>query len=199
MDPSNPNTIYVLDTRALHKSTDGGATFADVTSFAYPRMLAVDSTGAVYVDGPGGPISVSTDGTASFKAVGGLAALAGPTLSVSGNKLYAGSYSSPIPFVIKLDPTGQNILYSTFLGGSSGDSVNGLAIDAQGSAVLGGTANSPDFPLTVPALSLPAPGKTDGFLAKLSPDGTHLIYSLAEAASKSVTIQAVALDSSGAA
>jgi hypothetical protein len=58
--------------------------------------------------------------------------------------------------------------------------------------------NSPDYPLTVPASSPPGPGKTDGFLPKLSADGTHLIYSTALAASQSVTIQALTLDSSGA-
>ena len=58
--------------------------------------------------------------------------------------------------------------------------------------------SSPDFPLTTPASSPPGPGKTDGFLTKLSPDGTGLIYSIAEAGSKSVTLQAVAVDASGA-
>jgi uncharacterized protein (TIGR03437 family) len=198
VDPSNLSTLYVLDYQGLHKSTDGGATFASVSTPISSRSFVVDSTGAVYLGGLVPQLYVSTDGTKTFAAVPDVTGLDNPTLSVSGNKVYVGSSGQAASFVVKLDPSGQNILYSTFLGGSVGDSVNGLAVDAQGNAVLVGTMNSPDFPLTVPASSPPAPGKSDGFLTKLSADGTHLIYSTALGASKSVTIQAVTLDSSGA-
>jgi uncharacterized protein (TIGR03437 family) len=199
VDPSNLSNLYVLDYYGLHKSTDGGATFAAVTTpVASPRSLAVDSTGSVYLGGFVPLLYVSTDGTKTFAVVPNVTGLDNPTLSASGSKVYVGSSSVGASFVVKLDPTGQNILYSTFLGGTAGDSINGLAIDAQGNAVLVGTMNSPDFPLTAPASSPPAQGKSDGFLTKLSADGTHLIYSTALGASKSVSIQAVTLDSSGA-
>lgn len=199
VDPSNPSTLYVLDYRNLHKSTDGGATFKDVTGTpAQTRSVAVDSTGAVYVSGLTAPVYVSTDGAQTFAPVSNLAGPSTPTLSASGNKVYVGSYATTVPYVLKLDPTGQNILYSTFLGGSSGDSVSGLAVDSQGNAIVAGAMNSVDFPLTTPAASLPGPGKQDGFIAKLSADGTRLIYATALAASKSVTAQAVTVDSSGA-
>ncbi len=198
VDPGNPATLWVLDYRGLHKSTDGGQSFADVTVPISGRTLAVDASGAVYVGGPSPQIYVSADGGQTFSPVPGLPGWTSATLSVSGNNVYAGTYSPPIQFVIKLDPSGQSILYSTFIGGSSGDFINGLAVDAQGSAVLAGTMISPDFPLTTPASSPPGQGKTDGFVTKLSPDGTGLIYSIAEAGSKSVTLQAVSLDSSGA-
>ena len=198
VDPSNTAALYVLDYRGLHKSTDGGQSFADVTIPISGRALAVDSSGAVYVGGPSPQIYASADGAQTFSPVPGLPGWSTATLSVSGNKVYVGTYSPPIPFVIKLDPSGQNILYSTFIGGSSGDFINGLAVDAQGSAVLAGTMSSPDFPLTTPASSPPGPGKIDGFLTKLSPDGAGLIYSIAEAGSKSVTLQAVTVDTSGA-
>ena len=73
-------------------------------------------------------------------------------------------------------------------------------MDAQGSAVLAGTMISPDFPLTTPASSPPGQGKTDGFVTVRSLDATGLISTtpIAEAGSKSVTLQAVSLDSSGA-
>jgi uncharacterized protein (TIGR03437 family) len=198
VDPGNSTTLYVLDMLGLHKSTDGGVTFAGVTTPISARSFVIDSSGAVYLGGQTPLLYVSTDGTKTFAAITNLVGLSSPTLSVSGNKVYLGSFSPTTPFVIKLDPSGQNILYSTFFGGSSGDLVNGLATDAQGNAVLVGTMISTDFPLTIPASSPPGPGKTDGFITKLSADGTHLIYSTAVAASESVTIQAVALDSSGA-
>ena len=198
VDPSNSATLYVLDYAGLHKSTDGGATFAGITSPISARSFVVDSSGAVYLSGQTPLIYVSTDGAKSFAAVPNLTGLSSPALSASGNKVYVGSYSPGASFVIKLDPSGQNMLYSTFLGGSSGDAINDIAIDSQGNAVLVGNMNSPDFPLTVPASSLPGPGKSDGFVTKLSADGTHLIYSTAVAASEPVTIRAVTLDSSGA-
>ena len=67
-------------------------------------------------------------------------------VSVLGGNVYVGAQSPPVPFVMKLDPTGSNILYSTFLGGSSNDGAAGLAVDSQGNAVLVRSATSPDFP-----------------------------------------------------
>jgi uncharacterized protein (TIGR03437 family) len=199
VDPGNSSTLYVLDANALHKSTDGGATFANVTTPVFVRSFAVDSSGAVYVGNGQTPLLyVSTDGTKTFAAVPNLILLSNPTLSASGSKVYVGTFTPSTPFVVKLDPSGQNILYSTYFGGSSGDVINGIVADAQGNAVVVGTTYSTDFPLTVPASSPPTPSKSDGFLAKLSADGTHLLYSTALGASRDVTIQAVTLDSSGA-
>ena len=199
VDPSNGATLYVLDQLGLHKSTDGGLTFARVASTLDVRALAVDSSGSVYAGGLSPAIFVSTDGARTFAPVPNLTALSGATLTAAGNKVYVGSYTSALPFVIKLDPSGTNILYSTFLGATFSDVINGLAVDSQGNAVLAGTTVSPDYPFTVPASSPATTGKTDGFITKLSADGTHLIYSTAVAApSSSVRIQAVTLDSAGA-
>jgi len=199
VDPGNPTTLYVLDVNGFHKSLDGGATFALVKTPIFALSFAVDSSGAVYLGGAAPLLYVSTDRAQTFAAVPNLTLLYSPTLSSSGNKVYLGSYIQSTPFVVKLDPSGQNILYSTFFGGSSSDAINGIAADAQGNAVLAGTTDSADFPLTVPASSPPNAGKSDGFLTKLSSDGTHLLSSTVLGASSSVTIQAVTLDSSGAA
>ena len=37
---------------------------------------------------------------------------------------------------MKLDPTGTQILYSTFLGGSLSDQIAGIAVDAQGNCII---------------------------------------------------------------
>ena len=198
VDPGNPSTLYVLDANTLHKSTDGGATCANVTTPIFARSFAVDSSGAVYVGGQTPLLYVSTDGTKTFAAVPGLNLLSVPILSASGNNVYVGTYTQSTPFIVKLDPSGQNILYSTFFGGSSVDVINGVVADSQGNAVLVGATYSSDFPLTLPASNPPKASKSDGFLSKLSADGTHLIYSTALGASRSVTVQAVTLDSSGA-
>jgi Beta-propeller repeat len=48
-------------------------------------------------------------------------------------------------FVAKIDAAGKHSLYSTYLGGSKDDSINGLAVDRLGQAYLTGTTDSKDF------------------------------------------------------
>ncbi|HLK63647.1 MAG TPA: SBBP repeat-containing protein [Bryobacteraceae bacterium] len=198
LDPSNPTTIYVFDQQGLQKSTDGGLTFSAVTTPANPRGFGVDASGALYVTAINSILYVSTDGGNTFAPVPHVTSFDVPMLSSFAGNVYAGTSTTAVPFVVKLDPTGQNILYSTFLGGSAIDGITGIAVDSQGEAVVVGYASSPDFPLTIPTTNPPEPNKTDGFIAKLSADGTHLIFSTALGASKLAGAQAVALDPAGA-
>ena len=49
-------------------------------------------------------------------------------------------------FVFKLAPDGQTPLYSTYLGGSSGEQGWGIAVDRSGNAYVTGITYSSDFP-----------------------------------------------------
>jgi Beta-propeller repeat len=53
-------------------------------------------------------------------------------------------------FALKLNSTGSALVYSTYLGGGSSDSANGIAIDAGGNAYIVGSTSSRDFPVTNP-------------------------------------------------
>jgi Beta-propeller repeat len=57
-------------------------------------------------------------------------------------------------FVTKFDPAGTALIYSTYLGGSggnsSGDQGNGIAVDAHGNAYVVGTTGTPNFPTKTP-------------------------------------------------
>jgi hypothetical protein len=76
-------------------------------------------------------------------------------------------------FVVRLNSTGSERVYATYLGGSNLDFIEGIAVDSGGNAyVTGGTA-SEDFPATNP----PAKGSGDAFVTKLSPAGNALPYS----------------------
>jgi uncharacterized protein (TIGR03437 family) len=82
-------------------------------------------------------------------------------------------------FVTKLSSTGSTI-WATLLGGSQSDFGLALAADAQGNAYVTGATNSPDFPLANPLQSSLDSGKSadpDGFVAEISADGSHLVYS----------------------
>jgi hypothetical protein len=118
--------------------------------------------------------------------------LAGNTV---GFKL--GSYDKSRELVI--DPT---LAYSTYLGGSSGEGISGIAVDSSGDAYVTGATSSPDFPVT--ALFGPVPPLTNNevfppitFVSKFNSSGSGLIYSAFLGGSNTSSGNAIALDSSG--
>ena len=78
-------------------------------------------------------------------------------------------------FVTKLSPSGNSLVYSTYLGGNSEDVGLGIALDGSGSAYVTGYTYSTDFPIQNP-FQMNQPGQ-DGFVTKLSPSGNSLVYS----------------------
>jgi hypothetical protein len=80
-------------------------------------------------------------------------------------------------FITKLDHTGAALAYSTYLGGSSDDEGQGVAVDVTGSAYVTGHTRSGDFPTTTGAYDRVANGDIDAFVTKLSREGTALDYS----------------------
>ena len=82
----------------------------------------------------------------------------------------------------KLNPAGSALVYSTYLGGSSNDYGNGIAVDRHGNAYIAGSPTSTDFPTTVNAFETAASGLGDAFVTKLTPTGhprsTRLICTL---------------------
>ena len=102
-------------------------------------------------------------------------------------------------FVTKLNSAGSALIYSTYLGGSSGgDHVNGIAVDASGNAFLGGIAQSIDFPTTTGAFKTVNPsGGGTGFVTKLNSVGSALVYSTYLGGTDSLRdeVNAIAIDS----
>jgi hypothetical protein len=121
------------------------------------RAIAVDISGNAYVTGQ----TRSKD----FPAVNALQ----PRCSEDASGQCTGE-----AFVAKLDPQGS-IIYSTYLGGSGEDAGNAIAIDAAGNAYVAGSTTSTDFPTFKPAQSSNG-GNQDAFVAKISADGSHVLF-----------------------
>jgi hypothetical protein len=89
-----------------------------------------------------------------------------PTTADAIQPNYGGGERDGVLFI--LSPAGA-IRYATYLGGSSGDLIRGIAIGSSGEIYLGGATESDDFPITPGALQTSIGGQQDGFLAKLVP------------------------------
>lgn len=133
-----------------------GAPSATITA------IAVDSAGDSYVGGSYLPVPVQ-----------------GP-LPLVNNMQPPLPSSSPgeiasLGFVTELDPKGAAVLFSSYLGGSGGDGISGLALDAAGDVYVTGTARSPDFPIanaqesTCPSCENHYTHGTGVFVTKISP------------------------------
>jgi hypothetical protein len=71
-------------------------------------------------------------------------------------------------FVAKLSPSGNGLVYSTYLGGGNLDCANAIAVDSSGSAYVAGLTSSYDFPTQNPYQRYYS-GIYDAFVAKLTP------------------------------
>lgn len=86
---------------------------------------------------------------------------------------FAGGIPFGDAFVTKVAPAGGSLVFSTFLGGQSGDTANDIAVDGQGRAVVVGSAAS-NFPVLHPLRGFDG---VDNYVAKFSADGSKLVYS----------------------
>ena len=71
---------------------------------------------------------------------------------------YGNGNQGTYAFVSKLSPNGSSLVYSTFLTGACGSVGQGIALDAAGEAVVVGSTNSPDFPVSANAYQSTFPG-----------------------------------------
>ncbi len=78
-------------------------------------------------------------------------------------------------FVARLTPSGNAFVFSTYFGGSGTDRIRAIALGLDGEVYVAGDHGSTDFPRTASISDCTLVGKA--FVAKLSSDGTQLVYS----------------------
>lgn len=84
-----------------------------------------------------------------------------------------GSYDA---FLARLDPELTNAQFSTYLGGSSQETVAALTRGSGGQTIVAGSTNSPDFPTSASAFDPTHNGGVDAFVACLDATGGALSY-----------------------
>ena len=188
---------------------DGQVGFA-VSAYDRGRALIIDPVLAYSTllggSGPDGANGIAVDAAGQAYVVGNTTSLDFPT---TPGALQPRLPDSGAAFVSKLNAAGSGLVYSTYLGGSSGDSsASGIAVDAAGSAYVAGQTQASDFPTTPGAAqrtfrgsSCPAfsGGCFDGFVTKLNPTGTGLVYSTLLGGSNSNSVGGLAVDAAGSA
>lgn len=84
-------------------------------------------------------------------------------------------------FVTKINPAGNAIVYSTYIGGSAGEIGHGIDVDNAGNAYVtgttGGVIGANDFPTTPGAFDRTFNSSDESFLFKLNQSGNALLYS----------------------
>ncbi|MBM3740751.1 MAG: hypothetical protein FJW39_33820 [Acidobacteria bacterium] len=81
-------------------------------------------------------------------------------------------------YLFKLSPNGDQLLYSTLLGGSGDDTAPGLLVDLAGAVCVAGSTTSTDLPATADAVQRANAGGSDAYAAIFDPSGAlaYLTY-----------------------
>ena len=116
---------------------------------------------------------IAVDGSGNAYVTGETYSNDFPTTPGAFDTSHSGGYDV---FITKLNATGTDLIYSTYLGGGGWDRGYGIAVDGSGCAFVTGYTNSSDFPTTPGAFDTTY-NYADVFITKLNATGTDLIYS----------------------
>ncbi|HKQ49652.1 MAG TPA: SBBP repeat-containing protein [Phycisphaerae bacterium] len=172
-------------TAGVVQSTIGGSGDAFVTKFNPTGSSLVYST---YFGGSG-----NLDECNALQVDGGenayICGLTNSTDLFLGSPGFDKTRAGNDAFVAKLNSTATEVTFCSYLGGSSSDETNAIALDVLGRVYVagttssgnttGGTSNPSSFPTTSGALKpiKPGTGPSDAFLSIFESSGTSLAYS----------------------
>lgn len=139
-----------------------------------------DATGsaliyATYLGGTSGdkPYGVAVDGQGTATVVGNCGS-GFPTTAGAWDTTLSGSSDA---FVSRLTPNGTSLVFSSYLGGGSGDVANAVALGSDDEPVVVGVTSSSDFFVSPGAFDSGASGQSDVFVTRFNSTGSGLVYS----------------------
>jgi Beta-propeller repeat len=181
---------------AIQASYGGGASdafvsklAADGASFVYSSFLGGSGT-----ENSAGRTGISVDASGNAYVVGDTQSTNFPTKNPL-QPAKSGSASTSDGFAAKINPSGSDFVYSTYLGGSNDDSALAVAADQNGNAYVTGRTKSASFPGS--SATRTATGTTDAFVAKLNASGSAISYLTFIGGTGDDSADAIVVDSSG--
>ncbi len=156
------------------------STYFGGEKYEYANDMALDDEGNIYITGYTASVNFPV------------------TPGVYQEDMMAGSNGYPDIFVSKFDATGQNLIFSTFIGGFMDDFAEGIAVDSDKNVFITGyTSKSSTFPFTKNAYDTIPEGGYDVFVIKLDSSGSNLLFSTYLGGEKDDYAQDICLDSKG--
>jgi hypothetical protein len=164
---------------------------------AFVTKLSADGTALVYSTYLGGSagdrgLSIAVDGAGQAYVTGATESTDFPTQNAL-QPTFGGVQDA---FVTKLSADGATLLYSTYGGGSGAETGTAIAVDEEGQAYVTGSTTSADLP-ALNAFDSTLGGTQDAFVAKLTAEGTAVVYATYLGGSASETGAGIAVDGEG--
>jgi hypothetical protein len=174
-------------------------------SYDRTKALVIDPvlTFSTFLGGSGGDTAsaVAVDSSGNVFVAGSTSSTNFPVTPGSFQTVNHAAANQATAFVTKLDPTGTALVYSTYLGGSGGDTATGINVDSAGNLYVTGQTGSTDFPVTPGVFQATNKGAASGganaFVTELNPAGRALVYSTYLGGSTGDMANAISLDAAG--
>ena len=202
IDPRIPQRLYAGTANGLYRSSDWGSDWAPAGAGIGAHSvlsLAINPVDAnyVYAGTARGGVFQSVDGGDNWVSNGPANLDANAVVVDSAARfVYAGLYLGTQAFVTKVNPGGNALVYSTYIGGSGNTDGKGIAVDGAGHTYVCGATDAADFP-TRNAYQTSIGGNRDVFFLRLNTTGSDLDYSSFFGGHGDDVCEVVALDPDG--
>jgi len=165
----------------------------------FVTKLNASGSGLVYSTFLGGSdwdygYDIAVDGSGNAYVTGGTQSTNYPVTAGAYQTTFGGARDV---FVTKLNASGNGLVYSTYLGGSSYDFGQSIALDGSGNVYVTGGTGSSNFPVTAGAYKTTKGKNEEAFVMKLNARGNGLMYSTYLGGSNNDYGRAIAIDGSG--
>lgn len=168
---------YPVTTGAYSTTFNGGTSDVFISKFDSAGSSLVYST---FIGGSGNNTNIDV-GSDILVDDSGYAVVCGYTTSpdfpATANAFQKSLNGDKDVFILKMNPSGSKLIYSTFIGGTGTDACTKMVAGKNNSIFFTGTTNSTDFPVTTDAYNLYNNGNDDAFITQINDSGSKLLYS----------------------